>query len=169
MNWEEYQKLACRTAPEGLTQLNVLLGIAGELGEVSELIKKGLYHGKKIEHTRLIEELGDVLWYCAAGAQRFFPFAPPFPKRARDLQDLGALLLDALRDSGCPRAPEFAYQFVETACCFFGLDIGDVMRANIEKLRERWPNGFGKPKAKEEEPYDPFDAIGYVQPPDYYK
>ena len=39
------------------------LGLAGETGEVVDLIKKVIHHGKDLDRTRLIEELGDVCWY----------------------------------------------------------------------------------------------------------
>lgn len=39
------------------------LGLAGEGGEVVDLIKKHLFHGKPLDRAKLIEELGDQLWY----------------------------------------------------------------------------------------------------------
>lgn len=39
------------------------IGLAGETGEVVEMIKKYVYHGKPFEQDRLAEELGDVLWH----------------------------------------------------------------------------------------------------------
>lgn len=43
-----------------------VLGLAGESGEVADLVKKWLFHGSYSEEPpreRLTEELGDVLWY----------------------------------------------------------------------------------------------------------
>jgi NTP pyrophosphatase (non-canonical NTP hydrolase) len=51
--------------------LNVgALGLAGEGGEIIDLIKKHLFHGKPLDHDKAVEELGDVLWYvqCLAEA-----------------------------------------------------------------------------------------------------
>jgi NTP pyrophosphatase (non-canonical NTP hydrolase) len=51
--------------------LNVgALGLAGESGEVIDLIKKHLFHGKPLDRDKAIEELGDVFWYiqCLAEA-----------------------------------------------------------------------------------------------------
>jgi NTP pyrophosphatase (non-canonical NTP hydrolase) len=39
------------------------LGLGGESGEVTELIKKHLYHGRDLDRDKVIKELGDVLWY----------------------------------------------------------------------------------------------------------
>lgn len=39
------------------------LGLAGETGEVIDLIKKHLYHGIPLPVEKIALELGDVLWY----------------------------------------------------------------------------------------------------------
>lgn len=41
------------------------LGLVGEAGEASELIKKGIFHGHGTDTEALHKELGDVLWYVA--------------------------------------------------------------------------------------------------------
>jgi len=41
------------------------LGLAGESGEVVDLVKKHLYQGHEIDSARMCDELGDVLWYFA--------------------------------------------------------------------------------------------------------
>lgn len=41
------------------------LGLAGESGEVVDIIKKHVHHGKPLERAHLVAELGDVLWYLA--------------------------------------------------------------------------------------------------------
>lgn len=42
------------------------LGIAGEAGEVCEMLKKSIDHGIPIDKDALSKELGDVLFYIAA-------------------------------------------------------------------------------------------------------
>ncbi len=44
-------------------KLNAALGLAGEAGEVAELIKKARFHGVPYRTDTLRKELGDVLWY----------------------------------------------------------------------------------------------------------
>lgn len=66
MDLNEYQKLASRTAnldDEALT--NFALGIAGEAGEVADMVKKHVFHGHRQDRDELIKELGDVLWYVS--------------------------------------------------------------------------------------------------------
>jgi len=65
----EYQGKALRTVYPDLTTRERLglcgLGLSGELGEVTDLLKKFLYHrnGKPLDTEKLKDELGDVLWY----------------------------------------------------------------------------------------------------------
>ena len=39
------------------------MGLCGEAGEVSEILKKHLLHGNELNKEDLKKELGDVLWY----------------------------------------------------------------------------------------------------------
>lgn len=41
------------------------IGLCGEAGEASEIVKKHLYHGYPSDDEHLMRELGDVLWYVA--------------------------------------------------------------------------------------------------------
>ena len=68
MNMNEYQKLAQRTANTKLPSdkiENGILGLSGESGECADIVKKCLFQGHELDREKLIEELGDVLWYCA--------------------------------------------------------------------------------------------------------
>lgn len=73
MDGYDYQKLAMRTAPKNLgstdLMVNSALGLAGESGEYSDLIKKHLYQGHELDTTHLAKELGDILWYVAMGCE----------------------------------------------------------------------------------------------------
>lgn len=74
MDFDSYDVLAARTARrapgeelEPKTHLAVMaLGLAGEAGEVADMIKKHVGHGHPLDAGKLIKELGDVLWYLAA-------------------------------------------------------------------------------------------------------
>jgi NTP pyrophosphatase (non-canonical NTP hydrolase) len=66
-NFTSYQANAKLTARTGEGSLaNWGLGLAGEAGEVVELIKKHCFHGKALDRESLRKELGDVLWYISA-------------------------------------------------------------------------------------------------------
>lgn len=99
MTGNRFQAMARRTARADLDWQDRMtegaLGLAGEAGEVVDIIKKLVYQGHPIDEAarrRITEELGDVFWYAAAIAT--------------------------------------------------GLRLDDIMRANIRKLEERYPNGF---------------------------
>ena len=70
MTLSDYQRQSQRTLnvswPTRDQQANAALGLAGEAGEVADLIKKWLYHGHDTDWAKLHEELGDVLFYVAA-------------------------------------------------------------------------------------------------------
>ena len=70
-----YQLDALKYAPDYQHYMpNVLyaaIGMCGEAGEVSELIKKYAYHGHTIDTEHLARELGDVLWYVSYMADLF--------------------------------------------------------------------------------------------------
>ena len=107
----EYQCLALRTAlpdrdtvltAQDMKLVNASLGLSGEAGEFTDLVKKVICHGHPYTmdiRERLIKELGDVLWYCARAA-------------------------DALETT---------------------LDLVAVL--NIDKLRQRYPEGFSQERS----------------------
>lgn len=75
MNFVEYQNEAKFFLDSPDTDhefiLGILaLGVSGEAGEVAEIMKKHLGHKHDLDKDKLIEELGDVLWYLAAIASK---------------------------------------------------------------------------------------------------
>lgn len=65
----EYQAWA--RAKFGTTPQCSALGLAGEAGEVVDLLKKHWHHGKALDRDALCKELGDVLWYVSDLASAF--------------------------------------------------------------------------------------------------
>lgn len=65
----EYQKNVIRTMNQSLSYreqlINAMMGINGEAGEAMDILKKVLFQGHDlgINKAKIIEELGDVLWY----------------------------------------------------------------------------------------------------------
>lgn len=75
MNFEDYQTEASATAlyPRRMNNLEYpTLGLAGEAGEVANIVKKiQRDHGGVLNdeiRSKLKDELGDVLWYISACA-----------------------------------------------------------------------------------------------------
>ncbi len=75
MDSSDYQKLAARTLTDKpgfeVTDKDIMtvwnaLGLVGEAGEVSETVKKGIFHQHGLDSDKLKKEIGDVLWYVAA-------------------------------------------------------------------------------------------------------
>lgn len=70
MTGKEYQRACMRTA-NGMDYqhydrlVNGVLGLNGEAGEVTDLVKKFLFQGHDLDKERIEEETGDCLWYCA--------------------------------------------------------------------------------------------------------
>lgn len=80
------------------------MGLSGEAGEVTDLLKKYVHHNDKenpkpLNKEKLIEELGDVRWY------------------------------------------------IEYIALAAGFTIEDIEKANVAKLRKRYPNGFNSEDA----------------------
>ena len=75
LSFEEYQRLAMVTCKDydniREAYANIGLGLAGESGEVVDIIKKYLVAGKEIDKNHLVEELGDVMWYIAEACKFF--------------------------------------------------------------------------------------------------
>ncbi len=98
LSLNDYQIAANRTinkdADEKWLLVNVGLGLTGEAGEVADMLKKHLTHSHVLDKTKIVKELGDVLWYIA----------------------------------------EAAY--------IIGVSLEDIAQTNIDKLRQRYPDGF---------------------------
>ena len=68
MELNEYQRGALSTAMEKSPREIIEYcahGLAGEAGEVSEIVKKHYYHGHDLCPQQLMDECGDVLWYVS--------------------------------------------------------------------------------------------------------
>jgi NTP pyrophosphatase (non-canonical NTP hydrolase) len=73
LKWLHNQNVV-REDTEGLDLggvLNGCLGLAGESGEVLDMVKKCVFHEKKMDKYHLKKELGDVMWYVAMLCESF--------------------------------------------------------------------------------------------------
>lgn len=75
MDLDTYQHYALKTWRDDLSQrdsiINATMGLAGETGELVDLIKKAIFHGHQIDVAKVEKELGDVIWYCAVLAHEY--------------------------------------------------------------------------------------------------
>jgi NTP pyrophosphatase (non-canonical NTP hydrolase) len=78
MKMNEYQELSKRTMPkkkhygyDTMDYANYAMGLSGESGEVTDLLKKGLFHGHAGYRDDLKKELGDVLHYLSGLATMY--------------------------------------------------------------------------------------------------
>lgn len=73
---EHYQKDAAKTFKDHVPldayqarMLNWAIGLSGETGEVSELLKHHIFADEALNKMELAKEIGDILWYLSAIAQ----------------------------------------------------------------------------------------------------
>ena len=51
--------------------MGACLGLAGEVGEFNDMIKKWVFHEKELDMEHAKKEMGDVLWYVAMMCESF--------------------------------------------------------------------------------------------------
>lgn len=164
---EDYQGLAMRTSPEDHDRmLNGCMGLIGEAGEVVDLVKKWKFQSgdhAQLPKEKMIEELGDVLWYCAEVSTGMNS------DMMKDREQIGlegltydgklhleALFLAKLCQSVTDDwlnpdefTPDIRYiianiidlvDYMLSAYCDSTLE--ECMEKNIDKLKRRYPDGF---------------------------
>ena len=163
----DYQRLAMRTSPDGHDRMmNGCMGLIGESGEVVDAVKKWKFQSGKnppIPQEKLIDELGDVLWYCAEISTGMhldmmkareqwgvcgLSYHGVLHIEALYLAKLAQILTDAWL------APdEFTQSMDYLVACIIDLvgymlhnycdcTLERCMEQNIEKLKKRYPDGF---------------------------
>ncbi len=173
MQVKEYQELAMRTSPEGHDRiLNGCLGLIGEAGEIVDIVKKWRFQsveGTLFPAEKIIEECGDVLWYCAELLQglggdvgelwkstyaHIIPSAdiPSPDKAAARVARMAVkpynMMYEILgsdrfkRQRAIEMVGETMYAVHELLRFHCSSNIESTMAKNIEKLRKRYPDGF---------------------------
>lgn len=62
----DFDAIAARLAdPSKIRILHSLIGLATEVGELQDAVKKHVFYGKPLDTVNLAEEMGDVFWYLA--------------------------------------------------------------------------------------------------------
>ncbi len=66
----DYEKIVARFGnKEGdlgknLDILHAAMGLSTESGEFLDAIKRQIFYGTELDEVNLVEEIGDILWYC---------------------------------------------------------------------------------------------------------
>ena len=67
MTIQEYQKQSTRTLNPTLNEteqiINMIMGMNGEVGELTDLFKKNMFQGHELHICQIIDELGDIMFY----------------------------------------------------------------------------------------------------------
>lgn len=65
VNWDypEFVDAQCKTKGTRDRQILAVMGLMSEAGELGDVWKKHLFHGKPLDEEAMILEMGDVLWY----------------------------------------------------------------------------------------------------------
>src|ERR1700757_1173035 len=63
---KDFEKIAERISTvESIRLIHAALGLASEVGEFADALKKAIFYGKPLDKVNLSEESGDLLWYLA--------------------------------------------------------------------------------------------------------
>lgn len=72
ISYEQFvTKLIKEMGSEQLNKIHMVLGIAGEAGEIVDAIKKENVYGKPLDRVNVVEELGDLEFYIAGLRQMY--------------------------------------------------------------------------------------------------
>lgn len=165
MDFNEYQYLAMRTSPDDHDRiLNGCLGLIGESGEIVDIVKKHMFQstaGTPLPTDKLIEEMGDVMWYVAETVTGLGYTLKHALGTHRTPNVAGKdKLHECVATIACTAACTFTnfylgksneeileriadiYKALCVTCLVLGTTIDHVMDRNIEKLRKRYPDGF---------------------------
>ncbi|MHA7322828.1 nucleoside triphosphate pyrophosphohydrolase family protein [Burkholderia pseudomallei] len=173
MNFEQYKPLALRTEKPLATSLlrlqHASLGLTTEHGEFTTEVKRLWAYQKPLTQEmreHIFEELGDILWYVAIGAdaldfeipeyQHLFDFDLSALPLAEQLQivanrisvEIGfftyevPLHQDPRARTGAMRSLVNILSGVAHACDALDMPLEEVMSANIAKLKQRFPDAY---------------------------
>lgn len=174
MELNVYQILAMRTSPDDHDRIrNGCLGLIGESGEIVDIIKKHMFQsvaGTPLPVDKLIEEMGDVMWYLAETATGISlcletavgkpddAYLPDPQYEGKQLDQIAVMLSGCAsfcymylcdKSTICHDHAVFgryylysAFSHLQQLCLMLGTTMDHVMENNIEKLKKRYPDGF---------------------------
>ena len=144
-----------------------ILGLIGEWGEVSDILKKHIFQGHKMDIDHLIEELGDCCWYGMLFIDELkLDTHVVFYKNWRvnyssyhNMSDIIGVIYNGSKSIGelcgfsdynsnnvstlaslyCIRS---IFWCIETVGNLYGCTLFDIFSNNVKKISTRYPDGF---------------------------
>lgn len=174
MNLAQYLPLALRTEkklPTAQERLeHALLGLITETGEIATEVKRMAIYGKPLDDARrahIAEEIGDVLWYLAIGADvvepRIFLEYVDIPVWDTEVEMPGIKLtcmamgsvvgdlVDHVMSGDHGEVPALLDNALKICWCYaqlIGIPLGQIAADNIAKLQERFPDAYSNEAAE---------------------
>lgn len=168
MTLNEYQAMAMRTSPDGHDRIkNGLMWLIGETGELVDVMKKYLFQSgdaPELPKTALINECGDVMWYCAEVATglsagladiAFYMYGKTEEEKLSEYSlEESAVNLSLLAGAAFNSMYQLAdarrlicvlrdiVAFVTHIATILDATVEHIMESNIRKLQARYPDGF---------------------------
>lgn len=160
----QYQEAAKRTLVTTKLEDTIAmcgLGIAGEAGEVNELVKKR-FHGKELDPLKMKDELSDVVWYISNLADALGIYLDTIMPSYKPVQSLNLLALQLASYAGKVASDVYGFMvfpgigitdfvtsvgiahdlsmvltYVQAIAGCVGTDLPQIFIHNIDKLTRR--------------------------------
>lgn len=174
MNKKEYKEFVKQSEKGTLQTLDrinhAIFGMAGEIGECIDCIKKVIFHGHKYDSRIFLNELGDFLWYCTLFTicyeEKYDKLTSYFENDLIDMSkhnvksenygrshlfdifiDVAGITVNLMKEEMFTKhisvvLIEEMYYNIEALCYINGINLYDLMDINVKKIRKRYPNGF---------------------------
>lgn len=158
ISFSTFADAASRTAAAGIDDRYLALGLVGEVGEVVDALKKvyrDISNGMSLKESmiarrpKIEDEIGDTMWYnvmlhsdCIVDADYVFYEGQQDIELAIDTAI--KLAVEAANIATYPDRKDFLNitSIICELCQHLGIDLEKVMKKNIDKLKERYPDGF---------------------------
>ena len=152
-----YRKEMLRTlSPKGDLYEHALYGLVTEAAEALDTLKKVKFYGKEFDKVHALEELGDIRWYLELVAYHMkFVYNNDmthdgyitYEDNIKKISMISSMMLQ-----GEVRPSKYyidsMYSLLFCAADDIGYNIKDVERANIAKLKKRYPEKWTQEKAE---------------------
>lgn len=174
MTPNEYQTLAARTlidAPDfeptatDRAVVELTIAAAGTFGEIAEYVKKGLFHQHGYSIKTLLEKLSDYREDVWRGSFFDGPIPPVWNTRSTmmfwnviglvgEAGEIAGTVLAGVQENQATDREKLKKElgdclwYLAALCTKADLSLEDVMHANIEKLKLRYPDGYSAEASK---------------------